>query len=440
MVNRIGIRKEDKDTTEKRAPLTPAQVEKLIREFQVEVVVEPSPQRIFSDSEYRQAGAIISDDLRDCNIIFGVKEIPSHNFLPKHTYCFFSHTIKGQDYNMPMLKRMLDLRDTLIDYEKVTDENGRRLIFFGRFAGYAGMIDTLWAFGQRLKWEKINTPFAEIKQALNYPSLEAAKQAVREVGEKITRDGIPNDLLPLICGFAGYGQVSQGAQEIFDLLPVEEIPAQELAAFVQKGNFSPNKVYKVVFKESDMVLPKNPQDTFNLQDYYQYPEKYRGRFEEYLPYLTILVNGIYWEPKYPRLVTRRYLKQMFADGKQPRLRVIGDITCDIEGSIECNLKATKSSNPIYVYDPQSETIQDGYEGNGPVVLAVDKLHSELPREASATFGEALLPFVPALAKADYNVPFPQLDIPPEFKRAVIAHDGQLTPDYKYLKDFLKLNS
>ncbi len=437
MVNRIGIRKEDKDTTEKRAPLTPAHVEKLIREFQVEVVVEPSPQRIFSDSEYRQAGAIISDDLGDCNIIFGVKEIPSHNFLPKHTYCFFSHTIKGQDYNMPMLKRMLDLRDTLIDYEKVTDENGRRLIFFGRFAGYAGMIDTLWAFGQRLKWEKIDTPFAEIKQALNYPSLEAAKQAVREVGEKIARDGIPNALLPLICGFAGYGQVSQGAQEIFDLLPVEEIPAQELAAFVQKGDFSPNKVYKVVFKESDMVRPKNPQDAFELQDYYRHPEKYQGRFEEYLPYLTILVNGIYWEPKYPRLVTKRYLKQMFADGKQPRLRVIGDITCDIEGSIECNLKATKSTNPIYVYDPQKETIRDGYEGHGPVVLAVDKLPSELPREASATFGEALLPFVPALAKADYNVPFPQLDIPPEFKRAVIAHDGQLTPDYKYLKEFLK---
>lgn len=437
MVNRIGIRKEDKDTTEKRAPLTPAHVEKLIREFQVEVVVEPSPQRIFSDSEYRQAGAIISDDLCDCNIIFGVKEIPSHNFLPKHTYCFFSHTIKGQDYNMPMLKRMLDLRDTLIDYEKVTDENGRRLIFFGRFAGYAGMIDTLWAFGQRLKWEKIDTPFAEIKQALNYPSLEAAKQAVREVGEKIARDGIPNALLPLICGFAGYGQVSQGAQEIFDLLPVEEIPAQELAAFVQKGDFSPNKVYKVVFKESDMVRPKNPQDAFELQDYYRHPEKYQGRFEEYLPYLTILVNGIYWEPKYPRLVTKRYLKQMFADGKQPRLRVIGDITCDIEGSIECNLKATKSTNPIYVYDPQKEAIRDGYEGHGPVVLAVDKLPSELPREASATFGEALLPFVPALAKADYNVPFPQLDIPPEFKRAVIAHDGQLTPDYKYLKEFLK---
>ena len=437
MRNRIGIRKEDKDPTERRVPLTPEQVKTLIAEHQVEVVVEPSSNRIFQDEEYRQAGAMISEDLADCNIIFGVKEIPKDRFLPEHTYCFFSHTIKGQAYNMPMLQRMLDLKDTLIDYEKVTDEKGRRLIFFGRFAGYAGMIDTLWAFGQRLTWDGIDTPFKQIKQALNYPSLEAAKASIKAVGEAIQRKGLPESLTPLVCGFAGYGQVSQGAQEIYDLLPVETISPAELAAFVQSGNHSNKKVYKVVFKEEDMARPLDPKHRFELQDYYQHPEKYRGRFEEYLPYLTLLVNGIYWEPKYPRLVTKQFLRSWYEREKQPRLRVIGDITCDIEGSIECNLEATNSLNPIYVYNPFTEKITYGWEGVGPVVLAVDKLPSELPREASESFGKALLPFVPALARADYTVSFQALEIPPEFKRAVIAHQGQLTPDYEYLREYLE---
>ncbi len=436
MRNRIGIRKEDKDPTEKRVPLTPKQVKTLIEHHHVEVVVEPAPNRIFKDEEYRQVGATVSDDLSQCNIIFGVKEIPKKQFLPEHTYCFFSHTIKGQSYNMPMLQRMLDLRDTLIDYEKVTDENGRRLIFFGRFAGYAGMIDTLWAFGQRLAWEGLDTPFKQIKQALNYPSLEAAKDSIKAVGAAIQQKELPESLIPLVCGFAGYGQVSQGAQEIFDLLPVETISPKELAAFMKAGHFSAKKVYKVVFKEEDMVRPANPNDRFDLQDYYQHPEKYVGRFEEYLPYLTLLVNGIYWEPKYPRLVTKQFLRHWYEREQQPRLRVIGDITCDIEGSIECNLEATNSLNPIYVYHPLEEKITYGWEGIGPVVLAVDKLPSELPREASESFGKALLPFVPALARADYTVPFEALEIPPEFKRAVIAHQGKLTPDYEYLQKYL----
>ncbi len=437
MKHRIGIRREDKDPTEKRAPLTPEQVKTLIAEHQVEVVVEPSSNRIFRDEEYRRVGATVSEDLADCNIIFGVKEIPKDRFLPEHTYCFFSHTIKGQAYNMPMLQRMLDLKDTLIDYEKVTDEKGRRLIFFGRFAGYAGMIDTLWAFGQRLGWEGIDTPFKQIRQALNYPSLKAAKASIKAVGEAIQREGLPESLTPLVCGFAGYGQVSQGAQEIYDHLPVETISPTDLAAFVQSGNYSSKKVYKVVFKEEDMVRPVDPKDRFELQDYYQHPEKYRGRFEEYLPYLTLLVNGIYWEPKYPRLVTKQFLRSWYEREKQPRLRVIGDITCDIEGSIECNLEATNSLNPIYVYNPFEEKIAYGCEGVGPVILAVDKLPSELPREASESFGKALLPFVPALARADYTVPFQALEIPPEFKRAVIAHQGQLTPNYEYLREYLE---
>lgn len=435
--NRIGIRRESKDETERRAPLTPGQIETIIRDSGVEVTVQPAANRIFPEASYQRAGARIAENLEDCNIIFGVKEIPLQDFLPKQAYCFFSHTIKGQSYNMPMLKHILDLRNTLIDYEKVTDERGRRLIFFGHFAGYAGMINCLWTLGQRLKWEGFHTPFASIRQALTYDSLEAAKEAVRQAGEKIGAHGLPESLTPLITGFAGYGKVSQGAQEIFNLLPVQEIFPRDLAAFVESGNHSNKTVYKVVFKEEDMVRPRSPELNFNLQDYYHHPEKYTGIFTSYLPYLTVLINGIYWEPRYPRLVTKAYVSSLYSTERRPRLRVIGDITCDIQGSIECNLKATNSKNPVYVYQPLTDSVVDGWEGTGPVILAVDKLPAEFPREASAAFGESLLPFVPHLARADYSAGYDQLKLPSEFKGAVIAHQGSLAPDFKYLKKYIR---
>ncbi|KPL08521.1 hypothetical protein AMJ86_00165 [bacterium SM23_57] len=433
MVGIIGIRREDKDSTEKRAPLTPAQVKKLIQKHQIVIKIQNSNNRIFKDNDYVDAGAILVSQLEDCNIIFGVKEIPSGLLFPQQAYCFFSHTIKGQSYNLPMLKRMLDLRNTLMDYEMVTDEAGRRLIFFGRYAGYAGMIDVLWSLGLRLKWEGFETPFASVLQAFKYASLSEAKNSVKQIGHKIAKDGISQELVPFICGFAGYGQVSQGAQEIFDLLPHENIPACRLITFMNKGDFSNKKLYKVVFKESDMVVPKNTGKKFDLQEYYDHPEHYEGIFERYVPHLTILMNGIYWEPSYPRLITKRYLKEETA----LRLRVIGDITCDIEGSIECNAKTTNSSNPIYIYNPKTEQIVDGFEGEGVIILAVDKLPSELPREATESFGKSLLSFVPALAQANYRVLFLNLSLPVEFKRAVITHNGQLTPDFKYLSEYLK---
>jgi alanine dehydrogenase len=437
MQKRIGIRKENKDLTEKRAPLAPKHIEELVKRHKLQVVVEPSTDRIFSDGQYKQAGAAISNDLSGCNIIFGVKETPIANFLPQKAYCFFSHTIKGQPYNMPMLKRILDLRITLIDYERVINEAGERLIFFGNFAGYAGMVDSLWALGKRLEWEGIRTPFALIEQALNYSSLEEAKNAVKEAGKRISREGLPQELLPFICGFTGYGQVSQGAQEIFNLLPSKEISPHNLAGIIRTGNYSNKIVYKVVFKESDLVKPKSPDQQFELQDYYDHPENYQSVFNNYLPYLSVLINGIYWEPRYPRLVTKSYLREQYRAGGMKQLKVIGDITCDIDGSIECTIKATNTRNPVYVFEPLIENVKDGWAGEGPVILAVDKLPSELPREASHSFGEALLSFVPALAQADYGLPIRKLDLPKEFRKAVIAHGGRLAEDYRYLQKVIR---
>jgi alpha-aminoadipic semialdehyde synthase len=186
-----------------------------------------------------------------------------------------------------------------------------------------------------------------------------------------------------------------------------------------------------------MVSPNLDSHRFNLQDYYNHPENYRSQFEKYVPFLSLIVNGIYWEPKYPRLITKRFLRALFEADSQPALRVIGDITCDIEGSVECTLKSTNAENPVYVYHPFTENIDDGIQGKGVVVMAVDKLPSELPFEASVSFGESLSPFVPTLATADFTDEFRHLHIPAEFKGAVIAHHGRLTPNFKYLKQFIK---
>ena len=433
MQGRIGIRREDKDPREKRAPLTPAQVGQLVRTGIV-VDVETAQNRAFRDDEYAQVGANVSEDLSRCNLVLGAKEIPNERIAPDQNYLFFSHTIKGQLYNMPMLQRILDVRATLMDYEKVVDAQGRRLIFFGRFAGRAGMVRSLWALGQRLRWEGLVTPFESIGRAYTYASLDEAKAAVTAVGQEIQRRGLPAGVTPLVCGFAGYGNVSKGAQEIFDLLPVETIAPEELEARVGRGGLSNKSVYKVVFKEEHCVEPVAPGKPFVLADYYQRPEGYRGRFERNLPFLTLLINANYWEPQYPHLVTLAALRELFA--QEARLRVIGDISCDVNGAIECTVETTSFERPTYVFDPATEKIRYGCEGKGPIVLSIDRLPNEFAREATDAFGSGLMPFLPALARLDYKLPFEKLVLPEPFQGAVIAHRGALTPAFTYLETAL----
>ena len=431
----IGVRREDKSRWERRVPVTPADARMLKEEHGIDVWVQPSPIRVFLEEEFEDAGARVQEDISSCPVVFAVKEIPEDFFEPGRAYVFFSHTIKGQPDNMPMLQRILDLGCTLIDYEKVTDENGRRLIFFGRHAGLAGMVETLWALGRRLEWEGIPNPFSQLRHTYEYEDLDHVKEAVSKVGDRIKAEGLPESVTPLICGIAGYGNVARGTWEILDCLPIEEIEPQQVASVAEGSDYNANAIYKVVFKEEDTVEPISPEDHFELQDYYDHPEKYRGTFESYVPYLTVVVNCIYWEAQYPRLVTKQYLQELYGGG-QPRLRVIGDISCDFEGAIECTVRYTEADNPVFVYDPSTGETTDGFKGKGPVVMAVDILPSELPREASVDFSGVLREFVPAIAKADYSVPFEQLDLPPEIKRAVIAYQGELTPDYRYIEEFL----
>lgn len=436
MSNYIGIRHEDKYLLEKRAPLTPKHVERLVKQKKLDIIVQTSSKRIFKDEEYRNAGADIAEDLQKCSVIFGVKEMPVSFFEPKKTYVFFSHVIKGQAYNMPMLKRMMELKCNLIEYEKVIDEQGKRLIFFGKYAGLAGMINSFWALGLRMKDHGYISNLLKIKQSHNYNSLKEAREDISAIGQRIAEKGIPRELLPFVIGFTGYGNVSQGAQEICGLLPVKEISPEKLLELRDRKNLPNNIVYKVVFHEEDLVENIRGMP-FDLHDYYTNPQNYRSVFEKYIPHLSMLINCIYWEKRYPRLVTKEYLKKLYSKGR-PKLSVIGDISCDMEGSVECTLKPAVIDDPIYVYNPDTEQITMGHEGEGMLVMAVDILPAELPRDASSGFGDVLVNFVKPIADADFEDSFEDLDLPKAIKKGLILHQGELTPDFKYLEEFLNL--
>jgi saccharopine dehydrogenase (NAD+, L-lysine-forming) len=428
----VGIRREDKSIWERRVPLIPDHVP-FLRELGIEVVVQPSDTRIFKEKEYVSAGAAIAEDLSRCPVVLAVKEIPAPFFQKGRTYVFFSHTIKGQPQNMPMLKRLMELGCNLIDYERVVDDHNRRLVFFGWHAGVAGMVETLVALGKRLESEGIENPFGALKQPVEYTSIHEAKTVLEVIRHWIEVDGLPDKILPLVVGVTGYGNVSKGAQEMLDILPVKQIHPSELKTISSCSAEAKHKVYKVVFKEEDIVVPKQRDDPFALQDYYDHPEKYEGVFEMYLPYLSVLVNCIFWTPRYPRLVTKEYLRTKW---KGTSLRVIGDVSCDIDGSIEGTAKVTDPSNPTFVWDPATGKVVDGCEGNGPVIMAIDFLPAELPRDASVYFSEVLKEFVPAIALADYGVEFEHLALPDPVKKALILHRGKLTPEYQYLEKFL----
>jgi len=361
--------------------------------------------------------------------------MPIDFFEVGKTYIFFSHVIKGQSYNMPMLRKMMEKKCNLIEYEKIADDSGKRLIFFGRFAGLAGMINSLWSMGQRMSVLGMETPFTSIQQSYQYDSLAEAEKAVKEVGDIIREKGLPGELTPFTIGITGYGNVSKGAQHIADLLPTIEITPEDLLNLKKSGKYSNKKVYKIVFKEEDLSEPIDPNQKFDLSDYYNHPEKYKNQFEKYPEHLTILMNCMYWDDRYPRILTKDFIEKLHSTHKQ-KLKVVGDVTCDPDGSIEFTHKGTVIQDPVFVYDPINREPTMGFEGDGITVMAVDILPSELPRESSESFGEALHRFIPAIAQADYDQDFESLNLPAEIKRALILHQGELTPDYQYLEEYL----
>jgi alpha-aminoadipic semialdehyde synthase len=430
-VNRIGLRKEEK-AFETRVPIVPNHVKLLHEQHSIEFVLEPSNQRAFKEDEY-QAEVL---PLKGSNtpIVLGIKEMPINFFEKDIVYIFFSHTIKGQDYNMPMLKQIMDVGATLIDYERVVDEKGRRLIYFGNWAGMAGISDTFRMLGDRLEAQGIKpNPFADMKPTLELGGIEQLKKEFTDLGRRIKEQGLPKELTPFVIGFAGYGNVSRGAQEIFDILPHKVIDPEEIEEVSPESHL----IYKCVFKEEHMVEPRDSSQQFDLQDYYKHGSaKYAGVFHKYIPYITVLMNCIYWTEKYPRLVTKEFIQNHWKQESR-RLQIVGDISCDVEGAIEFTLDCTKPDKPAFTYIVDEDRAELGVKGDGPVVMSVDNLPAELPRESSTSFSETLLDFIPALARADFTVQFSELDLPRELKDAIIVYQGKLTENYQYLTQYIQ---
>lgn len=428
----VGIRRETKNRWERRAPLTPHHVRSLVRKG-IAVVVQPSQIRIFTDEEYHRAGAVVSEDLSPASVIVGVKEIPVEAIIPNRTYMCFSHTIKAQEYNMNMLDAMLERRVRLVDYETMADPaTGKRVIGFGKFAGYAGMIDALRGVGDRLLGLGYSSPFLNMGYTDSYASLAACRTAVQLVGDHIQIGGIPRDLAPLIFAFTGNGNVTQGALEIFQELPHVMVDPGDLPDLVR--NADPHVVYGVLLQREHCVAPKDPALRFDKNHFYKHPEQYRGIFHEKIaPYITCLINGVYWDLALPRLLTVNQMRELHA--RRARLMAIADISADPYGGIEFTRECTKIDNPFVVYDPDADTESFQWDAPGVLLGSVDNLPAELPREASMHFGSVLVKHITQLARSDGTLPLSeQTDISPTLRNAIICDKGALAPKFEYISD------
>jgi alanine dehydrogenase len=425
----IGIRAENKGPFERRTPLTPENCALLIKDLNLQIHVQSSHIRCFSDAAYQKVGCkIVSDFSNECRIILGVKEIPDHMFESGKTYIFFSHTHKGQPYRMNSLKHMIKEKITLIDYELIANNRNERLVYFGRTAGQAGMGNALHCFGKRLQQKGISSPLNKIKQSYQYGSLDEIKKDFSKISEEILQHGIGKHSHPFIIGISGYGNVSHGAQYILDMFPSERITAEEL---MTRTRFSQKKIYVVVFEKSDMFVHKKGK-AFDLLDYSIYgKEHYISNMESFFPKLSIFVNGIYWEDKFPRLMTREFAQNYFAN-PNAKLKVIGDITADPCGSIEITEKVTSPSNPAYIYNGKLNSITDDLSEDGVVIMAVDFLPAELSLDASVSFGNKLTPFIKHIVLGNYELNDVDTSIIPEIRDAIILWNGKLTDSYKHI--------
>lgn len=427
----IGLVKEVYNKWERRVPLTPSHVKKLVDQG-VRVVVQPSTRRCFDDQEYVDVGAELNEDLSEASVIFGVKQVPVKSLLPDRTFVFFSHTIKAQQENMPLLQAIRDRNIRLVDYECITEtgrRDGRRLITFGNFAGKAGMINLFRGLGERLLSLKpgYSSPFLNVGSAFMYPSLEHAKDAVRAMGQRIAEHGVPADMAPFTVVFTGNGNVSKGAQEIFELVPHEWVTPEQLPHLPKNRNV----IYACVADVEHTVTRKPHAPPGPMFDYFTKPELFAPIFHEKVaPYASAIMNCVYWDSRYPRLMTKDQMAELDASGAS-RLLAVGDISCDTEGSLEFLTKTTHIEQPFYLYDPKTRTTSDVLDGDGVLMMGVDILPSELPRESSGYFGESLMDFVePLLAAHADNGP---IELPVSLQGAVITEEGKLAPQYAYIE-------
>lgn len=450
MNNGVGILREGKSKRgEKRTPITP-DIARLIvswgHKLTIQSAIHPDTgdeKRTFKDSEYRKAGAHISEDLSSADVIFGLKEVFHTRILPGKVYCFFSHTHKGQIKNRQMLKKLADLKSTLIDYELITSDKNERLITaFTYNAGYAGMVDSLWALGQRLRISGIPNIFETIPQAVEGQDLLSIRKVIAEAADKIKKEGTPKQNTPMIVCFLGRGKTAFGAREIFNLLPFQDISIDEVEQTFKHG--SRKLLYALQLGTEDIYrLRKNISFKFDEYEtlqkrgrrnfYMNHPEYFESNLDKVLPFVTVIMNCVTWSDNYPRSITKAMTNELWI--ANPTLRIIGDITCDPNGSIEFS-KETWIDDPVYIYNPVTDSIKNGFNGEGIAVMAVTNLPCEFSADASIQFGEDLHPYLKKIIKADYKGSLAESNLPEEIKRAVILWKGNFTSKYSYMKKYL----
>lgn len=405
----------------------------------------------FTFQSYLNAGAVINEDISEATVIFGVKQVPVDSLIPNKTYCFFSHTIKAQESNMPLLDAILEKNIRLVDYEKLMDRNGLRLVAFGKYAGVAGMVNILHGLGLRLLALGHHTPFMQISPAHNYRNSMMARQAVRDCGYEISLGMMPRSVGPITFIFTGSGNVSQGAQEIFQELPVEYVPPDMLRKVSEHGN--QNKLYGCEVSRADH-LERREGGGFDPQEYEQFPERYISTFNKKIaPYASVLVNGIYWAVGSPKLISIPDAKNLLRPANTPwlpsstgapslphRMLAICDISADPGGSIEFMNECTTIDTPFCLYDADRNKDTKSFSGPGVLVCSIDNMPTQLPTEATDYFGDLLYPYAVNIIDSDATRPLDEHVLLPEVEGAIIASNGKLTPNFEYINELREQNN
>lgn len=396
---KFGIIRERKNPPDRRVVLPPQACQKVLAAHpEAECIVEPSPIRVFTDGEYHEAGVEVAPKMEACDVLLGVKEVPIEALIPNKKYFFFSHTIKKQPYNRDLLRAILERNIELYDHEVITHSKGMRLVAFGRYAGIVGAYNGLRAYG--LKFDLYHLPKAETL---------ADQQALIGELRKI-------DLPPIKIVLTGKGRVGNGAKEMLDGMQLRQVSVAEYL----NQDFD-----EAVYCQIDVLDYNQRKDGRDLgeQDFFQDPGAYKSTFMRFAQVSDLYLAGHFYGDGAPYLYTRQ-------DVKHPdfKIKVVGDVSCDIDGPVATTLRASTIADPIYGYDPDSESETEFTDPNAIAVMAVDNLPAELPRDASNGFGDA---FVAEVIPAFFNG-----DADGVLERARMTQNGKLTERYAYLQGYV----
>jgi saccharopine dehydrogenase (NAD+, L-lysine forming) len=394
----IGLLREKKVPADNRVALTPAQCKWIQKNApDVRIIAQASPDRCYTDKEYLAAGVEVRDDVAECGILLGIKEVPGPDLLPGKTYLFFSHTKKQQATNQKMFRAILEKKITLIDYECLEYDDGPRILGFGFFAGVVGAHNGMMAYGRRTGAYELG----RVHEQKNFRDLIHTYFGIR-LPEKVK------------VAVTGSGRVAHGVLEVMNLLEIVEVEPDE---FLER-DFS----YPVFTQLKGASLYEHVQTkTYQREDFHRHPRDYRCKFLPYTRTADVLMNGIYWDKDMPRLFEWEDLAR-----RDFRIRTIADITDDPEGSVPCNLGDSKTDEPVYGVDRLSRERTAPYLPGSIDMMAVGNLPNELPRDASRYFGEQLIKHVlDDLLKGGSAI----------IERATMVRDGRLTKPFGYLAEY-----